>query len=70
MAAAHDQSCTLLTINDRGDALQELGVSWLLEVLQVAEVGDKVWLVQNLLLGEIIEIGRIGKALHELGLGQ
>lgn len=51
----------------RENLLEKFGVLWILEVLEVAEVGDKVWLVEDLLLGQVIEIGGIGEALHELG---
>lgn len=52
------------------DSLEELGVCRMLEVLQVAEVGHEVWLVEHVLLGQVIEIGGIGKALDELKGGQ
>lgn len=47
--------------------LQEFCILGRLEVLQVAEVGDKVGLVQHLLGCQVIEIGGIGEALHKLG---
>jgi hypothetical protein len=49
------------------DSLQELCVLWFAEVLEVAEVGDELRLVEHFLHGEVIEIDGIGKTLHELG---
>jgi hypothetical protein len=49
------------------DVLEKFGILGLFEVLQVAEVCDKVWLVERLLLGQVVEIDGIGKALHKLG---
>jgi hypothetical protein len=51
------------------DSLQVLGVLWMLEILQVVEVGDELWLVEDLLVGQVIEIGGIRKTLHKLGGG-
>lgn len=50
-----------------GYALQEFGVFGLLEVLQVVQVGDKVWLVERLLLSQIIEVDGVGQTLDKLG---
>jgi hypothetical protein len=47
--------------------LEILDVCRLLEVLQVAEIGDKVRLVEHFLHGQIIEIHGICKALYKLG---
>jgi len=47
--------------------LEILDVCGLLEVLQVAEIGDKVRLVEHFLHGQIIEIHGICKALYKLG---
>lgn len=49
------------------DLLQEFGVLWILEVLQVRQVRHKVWLVERLVLGQEVEIDGIGKALDKLG---
>jgi hypothetical protein len=48
-------------------SLQEFCVLGLAEVLQVAQIGDKLWLIEVLLGGEVIEIDGIRKALHKLG---
>jgi hypothetical protein len=47
--------------------LEILDVGGLLEVLQVAEIGDKVRLVEHFLHGQIVEIHGVCEALHELG---
>jgi hypothetical protein len=47
--------------------LQEFGVLWLFEVLQVAEVGYELGLIVILLCREVIEIDGICEALHKLG---
>jgi hypothetical protein len=46
---------------------EELCIAGVFEVLQVAEVGDKVWLLKQLLRGQKIKIDGIGKALDKLG---
>jgi hypothetical protein len=51
----------------RRHLLEILDVCRLLEVLQVAEIGHKVRLVEHLLHGQIIEIHGICEALYELG---
>jgi hypothetical protein len=48
-------------------SLQEFCVLRLAEVLQVAQIGDELWLIEVLLGGEVIEIDGIRKALHKLG---
>lgn len=49
------------------NSLQKLGVLWVLEILQVAEVSHKLGLLVHLLGGQKIKIGRIRKTLHKLG---
>jgi hypothetical protein len=49
------------------NSLQKLGVLWVLEILQVAEVSHKLGLLVHLLRGQKIKIGRIRKTLHKLG---
>ena len=49
------------------DVLEESDVLWVFEVLQVAEVCDELGLVERLLLGQVVEIDGIGKALDKLG---
>jgi hypothetical protein len=44
-----------------------LCVLWVLEVLQIVEVGDKLWLVENLFAGQVMKIGGIREALDKLG---
>jgi len=56
-----------VTSEDAVYLLQKFYILWLLEVLQVAQVGNKLGLVEVLLRSEVIEIDRICKALHELG---
>lgn len=47
--------------------LQEFCILGLLEILQVVEIGDKLWLVERLLLREVVQIDGIGKTLYKLG---
>jgi hypothetical protein len=47
--------------------LEKFGVPGLAEVLQVAEVGHELGLVEVLLGGQVIEIDGIREALHKLG---
>jgi arginine decarboxylase-like protein len=49
------------------DSLEEFCVLGVLEVLQVAEVGDEVGLLVHFLGSQKIEIDRIRKTLDELG---
>jgi hypothetical protein len=52
-------------------SLEELDVVGFLEILQIGEIGHEFGLVKQLLGSEVIEIGRIRKALHKLGrMGQ
>jgi hypothetical protein len=46
---------------------EELCIAGVAEVLQVAEVCDKLWLFKQLLRGQKIKIDGIGKALNKLG---
>lgn len=67
MTAPHNQLPGRVTCaRGPGHSLQVLRVLGFPEVLQVAEVGHEVRLVEHLLHGQVIEIGRIGEALHEL----
>jgi hypothetical protein len=50
------------------DVLEESDVLRVFEVLQVAEVGDEFGLVERFLLGQVVEIDGIGKALDKLGV--
>jgi hypothetical protein len=47
--------------------LEILDVGGLLEILQVAEIGDKVRLVEHFLHSQIVEIHGVCEALHKLG---
>lgn len=49
------------------NVLQELCILGLCEILQVSKVRHKLWLVERLLLGQEIQVLRVGQALHKLG---
>ncbi len=68
----NDQSAvppTGLRLVNKACSLEEFCVCGILEVLQVAEVGDKFRLLVHFLGSQKIKIGRIRKALNKLGVG-
>jgi len=52
------------------DLRQIFDVFWLCKVLEVGEVCNELWIVQQLLGGQVIEIERVGQALDELQTGR
>lgn len=54
----------------RIDLRQVLDVLWLCKILEVGEVCNELWIVQQLLGCQVIEIERVGQALDELQTGR
>jgi hypothetical protein len=48
------------------DLRQVFDVLWLCKVLEVGEVRNELWIVQQLLGCQVIEIERVGQALNKL----